>query len=84
MLYGKERSRYAQFINWAAFGEPSLRNEFISFPRGEGGWYFWEVVADLLGNRCLLVIGIFRSTLFLCFCVAHIAAVVRRDDKQGI
>ena len=48
------------------------------------GWYFWEVVADFLGNGCLLVIGIFRSTLFLCFCVAHIAAVTRSYDKQGI
>ena len=80
------RSRYAQFINWAAFGEPTLRKEFISFLGAgvEGGWYFWEVVADLLGNRCLLVVGVFRSTLFLCFCVARIAAVARRDDKRGI
>ena len=56
------RSRYAQFINWAACGESSLRHEF-NFSRGGWGWYFWEVVVGV-HRPPHIIFTLFRSNIY--------------------
>ena len=57
---------------------PNSLHRAARFANFEGilGFYIFSIIlADLLGNTCLLVIGVFRSTLFVSVCQGSLLVI---------